>query len=67
MKDFYESNEGFRQYVDKECVEHEKTVNQVLELSWVKNAAEYYENAKKGKISVTEISVGCGCDDDKSC
>lgn len=69
MKEFYETNEDFRRYVDRECVEHEKTVDQALELSWVRNAYEYYKDAEKGKISSTEIKVGCGCVDleDKSC
>ena len=65
----YEENKNFHRYVDRECVEHEKTVDQALELSWVKNAYEYYKDAEKGKISSTEIKVGCGCVDleDKSC
>jgi len=69
MKEFYESNEDFRRYVDRECAEPKKTVDQALELSWVRNAYEYYKDAEKGKISSTEIKVGCGCVDleDKSC
>jgi len=60
VKEFYETNEDFRRYVDRECVEHEKTVDQALELSWVRNAYEYYKDAEKGKISVTEVNSGCG-------
>lgn len=69
MKEYYETNEDFRRYVDRNCVEHEKTVDQALELSWVRNAYDYYKDEEKGKISSTEIKVGCGCADleDKSC
>ena len=69
MKEFYESNDDFRRYVDRECIEHNLTIDACLERSWVRNAYEYYKNAEKGKISVSEINVGCGCMDidDKSC
>jgi len=63
MKEYYETNEDFRRYVDRNCVEHDKTVDQALELSWVRNAYEYYKDTEKGKVSVDEINAGCGeCD-----
>lgn len=65
----YEGNENFRRYVDRYSAEFNLTTEQALTHSVIRNAAEYYENAEKGKISSTEIKVGCGCVDleDKSC
>ena len=60
MKEFYETNEDFRRYVDRECVEPKKTVEQALELSWVRNAYEYYKSAEKGKMDVVKVDAGCG-------
>ena len=69
MKEFYETSEDFRRYVDRYAAEFNLTTEQALTHSVIRNAAEYYENAEKGKINVSEIKVGCGCVDleDKSC
>ena len=56
----YEENENFRRYVDRYAAEFNLTTEQALTHSVIRNAAEYYENAEKGKISVTEVNAGCG-------
>lgn len=60
MRKLYETNDGFRQYVDKYCVKHEIDRETAFTHSVIRNAFEYYENAEKGKISVTEVKAGCG-------
>ncbi len=60
MRKLYETNDGFRQYVDKYCVKHEIDRETAFTHSVIRNAYEYYENAEKGKISVTEVKAGCG-------
>jgi len=60
MKEFYESNTDFRRYTDRYAAEFNLTTEQALTHSVVRNAAEYYENAEKGKISVSEVNAGCG-------
>lgn len=69
IKDFYESNTDFRRYTDRYAAEFNLTTEQAFTHSVIRNAAEYYENAENGKISVTEFNAGCGCVDleDKSC
>jgi hypothetical protein len=60
MRSFYENNEKFRNYVDRYCVKHGVSVDAALTHSTVRNAYEYYQDAEKGKISVSEVKVGCG-------
>ena len=60
MKDFYESNTDFRRYTDRYAAEFNLTTEQALTHSVIRNAAEYYENAEKGKISISEVNAGCG-------
>jgi hypothetical protein len=55
----YKVNEGFRQYVTKYCRKHECTVEESFTHSIVQSAAEYYESAELGKISVSEVKAGC--------
>ncbi len=69
MRSLYDTSAGFKQYVDRYCQKHEIDRETAFTHSVIRNAFEYYENAEKGKISSTEIKVGCGCVDleDKSC
>lgn len=60
MKSFYESNPGFKQYVDRYCVKEEVSPKVAFAHSVVRNAYEYYQDAEKKKISVSEIKAGCG-------
>lgn len=60
MRSFYESNPGFKQYVDRCCQKHECDVETSFTFSWVKDAYEYYKDAEEKKISVSEIKAGCG-------
>ena len=60
MRSFYENNEAFRNYVDQYCVKHDIDREAAFTHSVIRNAYEYYENAEKGKISVTEVKAGCG-------
>ena len=60
MRSFYENNEAIRNYVDRYCVKHEIDLETAFTHSVIRNAYEYYENAEKGKISVTEVKAGCG-------
>ena len=60
MKEFYDTNESFKRYVDRECVQHNLTIEACLERSWVRNAYEYYKGAEKGKMSVVKVDAGCG-------
>ena len=60
LKKMYEENKDFRRYVDRYARQYDLTLEQALSHAVVRNAAEYYENAEKGKISVTEVNAGCG-------
>ena len=60
MRSFYESNPGFRQYVDRCCQKHECDVEKCFTFSWVKNAYEYYKTAEQKNVSVSEVKAGCG-------
>lgn len=60
MRSFYESNQGFKQYVDRTCQKHECDIETAFTYSWVRNAYEYYKSAEEKKISVSEVKVGCG-------
>ena len=69
IKNLYDGNENFRRYTDRYAAEFGLSTEEALKHSVVRNAAEYYKDAEKGKINVSEIKVGCGCVDleDKSC
>lgn len=54
------SNTGFREYVDRYCVKHEIGRDAAFNHSVIRNAYEYYKDAEKGKISVSEVNAGCG-------
>lgn len=56
----YEENKNFHRYVDRYAAEFNLTTEQALTHSVIRNAAEYYENAEKGKISISEVNAGCG-------
>ena len=60
---------AFDQFVKAYCEEWKIDREQALKYAVVKEVGEYYKNAEKGKISVTEAVAGCGCLelDDKSC
>lgn len=60
MKDLYERNNDFKQYVDKYCTKHEIDRETAFNHSVIRNAYEYYLHVNDGKISVTEINAGCG-------
>ena len=63
IKNLYDGNENFRRYTDRYAAEFGLSTEEALTHSVVRNAAEYYENAEKGKVSVDEINAGCGgCD-----
>jgi hypothetical protein len=48
------------EYIEKYCVKHEISREEAEKHAIVKEIAKYYEDAKKGEISVTEIKSGCG-------
>ena len=48
------------EYIEKYCVKHKISREEAEKHALVKETAKYYEDANKGKISVTEIKAGCG-------
>lgn len=60
MRSFYESNETFRNYVDRYAVKHGVSVDAAFTHSTVRNAYEYYLDAEKREASRTIINAGCG-------
>ena len=60
MNKLYEENDSFKQYVDRYCVKHEIDRETALTHSVIRNAAEYYKGAEKGKIGVVQMDAGCG-------
>ena len=42
MKEFYETNEDFKAYVDRYCTKHQIDVDTALTHALVKDAAAYY-------------------------
>ena len=60
LKKMYEENKDFRRYVDRYAAQYDLTLEEALLHAVVRNAAEYYEAAEKGKISVSEVNAGCG-------
>lgn len=60
MRSFYESNEAFREYVDKYVVKHKVETDIALTHSTVRNAYEYYLDAEKRNASKIMMNAGCG-------
>lgn len=60
LKQMYEENKDFKRYVDRHAKQYDLTLEEALLHAVVRNAAEYYEAAEKGKIAVTEVNAGCG-------
>lgn len=52
MKNFYDTNSDFKDYVDKYCTKHQLTVEVALEHKLVKEVAKYYKEFKVGSRSV---------------
>ena len=50
----------FERYVERYCNEFKISREEALKHAIVKEIGEYYENAQKDKISVTEVNAGCG-------
>lgn len=57
MQSLYDTNEGFKQYVDRFCKKHEIDIETAFSRSTVRDAAEYYKSIPK-----TEPIVGAGAD-----
>lgn len=60
MRSFYESNEVFKNYVDRYSVKHEVSTEEALTHSTVRNAYEYYLDAEKREASRIALNAGCG-------
>ncbi len=45
MKELYEKNFNFREYVDRYCVQHKVTVDEALTHALVKDVAAFYSQA----------------------
>ena len=60
VRSFYESNEAFRNYVDRYSVKHGVSVDAAFTHSTVRNAYEYYLDAEKRSASKIMLNVGCG-------
>lgn len=60
LEKMYQTNDAFRGYVDRYCVKHEIDAKTAFTHAMVKSIAEYYKDAEKVKMSVTEVSAGCG-------
>lgn len=50
MKEFYNNNADFREYVDKCCKAHKISVDEALQLALVKEVAKYKKDLLEGKI-----------------
>lgn len=60
LRRYYKENEDFKAYVDKYSTKEEITPDQALTHAMVREAAAYYKEAIKGKLTETGIKVGCG-------
>ena len=64
---FYNENESFKRYVDRECIKNGKPIEVTLTHKLVQITAEYYlevEQEKAMKVEEPEIEVekiDCGC------
>lgn len=47
MKEFYDTNDDFRKYVNKYCNKHKLTVDEALNHSMVREAYNYYREETK--------------------
>lgn len=54
------STELLDKYLEGYCRKHEIDAETAKTHAIVKSVAEYYKDAEKGKISVTEVKAGCG-------
>ena len=52
--------DAFEKYLQGYCEELKIDRETALQHAVVKEVGKYYENAEKGKISVTEVNAGCG-------
>ena len=59
-KSFYNSDERFKEYIDRACKKHRVTVDEAIRFKLSQETADYYVDAVKDKISETGIIVGCG-------
>lgn len=60
MRNLYESNPSFKNYVDDECKQRKCDIETAFTFSWVKNAYEYYLDVEKKNASMTVLNAGCG-------
>ena len=69
---FYDEDERFKRFVDRECVKQQWTVDEALQIAIVKETAHCYVEADESKIdngventTETKIIAGCGgaCED----
>lgn len=49
MKEFYESNADFREYVNRHCKKHKISVEEALKHSIVKEVAKYKKALQEGR------------------
>ena len=52
MKEFYNSNENFKEYIDKYCKKHKCTIEEALKHKIIEEVYEQYKETelKKGQI-----------------
>ena len=48
-KEYYETNEDFKEYVDKYCVKHNITTDEAIKHYTVQFAADYYKAKEDNK------------------
>lgn len=53
MREFYNTNKDFRDYVEKYRRDHDLTVEQALEDSTVRNVAVYYREMEGNKVEAS--------------
>lgn len=58
--DFMSWEKQADEFIEKYCTKHKISYREALRHKLVQETIEYYKNAEKGKISVTEINAGCG-------
>lgn len=52
--------DNFEAYIERYCRDQNISRETALQHAIVKEIGKYYENAEKGKISVSEVNAGCG-------
>ena len=60
MEELYKTNPDFQSYIRGYCQEWGIDKETAFTHSMIKNIAEYYKDANRGKINVTEALYGCG-------